>query len=371
LKFIASAQEISQRLQIAAHIASGRGGLGIGGAVMVVVDDKGLELLATDLETSVRLQAHAKVEVAGRVVVPARLMLDIARMAPGDAVECELDRASQSLVVRSKTNVIALRLLREEDFPSIPALDGSGDVVLPGPAFVGAVNQVARAASRDETRPLLTGILLQGGRDRLHAVATDSYRLAVKEVALGAELAGDLHATVPVRALTEAARLVQQEAAGEVKVGMINHQIIFAVSNTMLASRMIDGHFPDYRQLLPDSAEHELRFATDELLEVVRRVGLVAQKNTPLRFSFKEGELTVSARTPDIGEASETIPSEFRGESLEIGFNPTFMRDGLESVGSPRLVLKLVSALRPGVIESEGSDDGGFLYLVMPVRLGA
>jgi DNA polymerase-3 subunit beta len=371
MKFTTAAQEISQRLQITAHIASGRGGLGVGGAVMVSADDNGIELLATDLETSVRLHANANVEQGGRVVVPARLMLDVARMAPGDELACEVDRASQSLVVRSKTNVMALRLLREEDFPKIPALADEADMVLPGPAFVGAVNQVARAASRDETRPLLTGILLQADGDRLHAVATDSYRLAVKDVGLGGELAQALQATVPVRALTEAARLVGQEGASEVKVGMIDHQIIFAVPNMMLASRMIDGHFPDYRQLLPDSAEHELHFATDELLEVVRRVGLVAQKNTPLRFGFKDGELTVSARTPDIGEASETVPSEFRGEPLEIGFNPTFMRDGLESVGSPTLVLKLVSALRPGVIESEGSDDGGFLYLVMPVRLGA
>jgi DNA polymerase III subunit beta len=338
---------------------------------MVVADDKGIELLATDLESSVRLRADGTVEETGRVLVPARLMLDVARMAPGDALTCELDRASQSAVVRSNTSTVRLRLLREEDFPRIPELGDGSDIVLPGPAFVGAVNQVARAASRDETRPLLTGVLLQADGARLHAVATDSYRLAVKEVALGGELAHALQVTVPVRALTEAARLAQQEGASEVKVGTTDHQITFSVANMLLASRLIDGHFPDYRQLLPEATEHELRFSTAELVDVVRRVGLVAQKNTPLRFAFKDGELTVSARTPDIGEASETIPSEFRGEPLEIGFNPTFMRDGLESVGSPGLVLKLVSPLRPGVIEAEGSDDGEFLYLVMPVRLGA
>ena len=203
----------------------------------------------------------------------------------------------------------------------------------------------------------------------LRIVATDSYRLAVKEIALQDSPVGS-QVTVPVRALTEAARLAQQEGAETVGAATTNNQIIFSINNIMLASRLIDGHFPDYRQLLPESVEHELHFATDELLDVVRRVSLVAQKNTPLRLALKQGELTVSAKTPDIGEGSETIPSEYSGEPLEIGFNPTFLRDGLESVSSPRMVLKLVSALRPGVIEAEGGEDGGFVYLVMPVRLG-
>lgn len=368
MKFTAAAGEIGQRLQVAAHVATGRTGLGASGGVMISTTDSGIELAATDLETSVRLPAAAQVERPGRALVPARLLLDVVRMAPGSDVECELDAADQSFAVRSKSNAVRLRVLREDDFPALPR-PGGESTTLPGAAFASAVGQVGRAASRDETRPLLTGVSLTAEGGKLRVVATDSYRLAVKEIEIAAG-GESFQATVPARALTEAARLAQQEDAEDVSASRTDNQMIFSINNVMLASRLIDGHFPDYRQLLPESVEHELRFATDELLDVVRRISLVAQKNTPLRLALKEGELTVSARTPDVGEGSETMPSEFRGEPLEIGFNPTFLRDGLESVGAPRMVLKLVSALRPGVIEADGGEDGGFLYLVMPVRLG-
>ena len=369
MKFTAAAGEITQRLQVAAHVASGRGGFGASGGVMVSATNDGVELAATDLETSVRLPASARVETPGRALVPARLLLDVVRMAPGSDVECELDVADQSLAVRSSSNSVRLRVLREEDFPTLPAPPQDGGTLLPGSAFADAVSQVGRAASRDETRPLLTGVSLTAEDGKLRVVATDSYRLAVKEIELAVS-SEPFQVTVPSRALSEAARLVQQEDAEEVKAATTSNQIIFVINEIMLASRLIDGHFPDYRQLLPESVEHTLHFVTEELLDVVRRISLVAQKNTPLRLALSEGELTVSARTPDIGEGSETMPSDFHGEPLEIGFNPAFLRDGLESVGTSRTVFKLVSALRPGVLEADGDDGSGFLYLVMPVRLG-
>ena len=132
------------------------------------------------------------------------------------------------------------------------------------------------------------------------------------------------------------------------------NQVVFELGEIVLSSRLIDGQFPNYRQLLPESVEHELRLSSAEFTDVVRRVSLLAQKNAPLRLSFREGELTVSAQTPDVGEASETVPVPFQGEPLEIGFNPEFLRDGLESVESEELVLKLISPLRPGLIESPG-----------------
>ena len=146
------------------------------------------------------------------------------------------------------------------------------------------------------------------------------------------------------------------------------NQVVFEVGGVVLSSRLIDGQFPNYRQLLPETYEHELRArARDELTDVVRRISLMAQKNAPLRLRFAEGELTVSAQTPDVGEARETLPVPFAGEPFEIGFNPEFLRDGLESVDADDLVLKLISPLRPGLIEA--GDGSGFLYLIMPIRL--
>ena len=200
-------------------------------------------------------------------------------------------------------------------------------------------------------------------------VATDSYRLSVKQTALESPLQGSLEANVPARALQELARIAQQAEHEALAVSVGQNQVVFELGDVVLSSRLIDGQFPNYRQLLPESVEHELRLSSAEIAGVARRISLLAQKNAPLRLSFREGELTVSAQTPDVGEASETIPVAFHGESFEIGFNPEFLRDGLESVESDELVLKLISPLRPGLIESP--DSGDFVYLIMPIRLNA
>jgi DNA polymerase-3 subunit beta len=260
-----------------------------------------------------------------------------------------------------------LRTLRAEDFPTLPSPATETRVELPAAAFVQTVNRVARSASRDETRPVLTGILMSASGQELRMVATDSYRLSVKETALESPLQGSLEANVPARALQELVRIAQQAPSDSIAVSVGQNQAIFELGDVVLSSRLIDGQFPNYRQLLPESVEHELRVSSAELTDVVRRISLLAQKNAPLRLSFSEGTLTVSAQTPDVGEASEAIPVPFHGESFEIGFNPEFLRDGLESIESDELVLKLISPLRPGLIESP--DSGDFVYLIMPIRL--
>ena len=239
---------------------------------------------------------------------------------------------------------------------------------VPSQAFVETIDRVARSASRDETRPHLTGVLVSASGQELRMVATDSYRLTVKETALEQPLDGELEANVPARTLQELGRIAgTDDAEGEIEIAALENQVVFSVGDTVLSSRLVEGRFPNYRQLLPETFEHELRLSTAELLEVVRRISLLAQKNAPLRMAFSEGALEVSAQTPDVGEASESLPVPFKGEPLEIGFNPEFLRDGLESAESDELVLKLISPLRPGLIQS--GDDGGFTYLVMPIRL--
>jgi DNA polymerase-3 subunit beta len=203
--------------------------------------------------------------------------------------------------------------------------------------------------------------------DELRMVATDSYRLSVKQTVLDPPLQGTLEANVPARALQELVRIAAQAPAESLAVSVGQNQVIFELGDVVLSSRLIDGQFPNYRQLLPETVEHELRLSSAELTDVVRRVSLLAQKNAPLRLSFSEGTLTVSAQTPDVGEAREAIPVPFHGEHFEVGFNPEFLRDGLESIESDELILKLISPLRPGLIESP--DNGDFVYLIMPIRL--
>lgn len=334
---------------------------------MISADGDQPLLLATDMEIGLRVPLPGEILHPGSAVLPARLVLEVVRSLPGETVTLELRPHEQDVELISGSAKFHLRTLRAEDFPSLPAPDPATRMSLPTDVFVDTALQVSRSASKDETRPVLTGVLVSASAQELTMVATDSYRLSVKHATLAAALEGTIEANVPARALQELARIAQSVSEPDLAVSLGQNQVVFEVGEIVLSSRLIDGQFPNYRQLLPESVEYELRLSSAEIADVVRRVSLLAQKNAPLRLSFSEGELTVSAQTPDVGEASEMLPVPFSGEPFEIGFNPEFLRDGLESVESEELVLKLISPLRPGLIESP--DGGEFVYLIMPIRL--
>jgi DNA polymerase-3 subunit beta len=367
VKISCSSSDLLADLQTVTRVASTRSAVQALSGVQVAAQDGGVELRATDMEMGLRVPLVAEVARPGTAVLPARLTLDVVRALPAATVTLELRAAQQDVEIVSGSATFHIRTLRGEDFPPLPEPGGDTVVEVPAQAFVETIQKVARSASRDETRPILTGILVSASERELRMVATDSYRLSVKETELETPLAGSFEANVPARALQELARIAQGMEAETLRVGVRSNQVVFAIDGAVLSSRLIEGQFPNYRQLLPDQYEHELRLSGGELTEVVRRISLLAQKNAPLRLSFSEGEVTVSAQTPDVGEASESLPVPFQGEAFEIGFNPEFLRDGLESVESGDLVLRLISPLRPGLIQS--GDGGGFLYLIMPIRL--
>jgi DNA polymerase III subunit beta len=368
MKLSLSTADLLTELQTVTRVASTRSAVqALSGVMLSAPSDSPAELRATDMEIGLRVPLAADVAAPGSVVLPGRLLLDVARSLPGEQASLELRAAEQDVELISGPATFHLRTLRAEDFPPLPDPSPETRITLPVSAFVETVTRVARSASRDETRPVLTGILMSASDQQLRMVATDSYRLSVKETALKQALEGGVEANVPARALQELARIAQGAEADTLAVSVGQNQVVFELGDIVLSSRLIDGQFPNYRQLLPESVEHELRLATAELTDVVRRISLLAQKNAPLRLSFSEGTLEVSAQTPDVGEASESVPVPFHGDPFEIGFNPDFLRDGLESVESDELVLKLISPLRPGLIESPESGD--FVYLIMPIRL--
>ncbi|MGH2878514.1 MAG: DNA polymerase III subunit beta [Solirubrobacteraceae bacterium] len=367
MKLSLSTPDLLAQMQAASRVASTRASVQALSGVMLLAENERALLLATDMEIGLRVPLQGEVLEPGSAVLPARLLLDVVRSLPGETVTLELRAQEQDVEVVSGTAKFHLRTLRSEDFPTLPDAGAATTIKLPSKAFVDTALQVSRSASKDETRPVLTGVLISATGQDLTMVATDSYRLSVKHTTIEAKLDAPLEANVPARALQELARIAQSIEDAELGVSLGQSQIVFEVGEVVLSSRLIDGQFPNYRQLLPESVEHELRLDSAEIVEVVRRVSLLAQKNAPLRLSFTEGELTVSAQTPDVGEASESLPVPFSGEPVEIGFNPEFLRDGLESVESEQLVLKLISPLRPGLIESP--EAGEFVYLIMPIRL--
>ena len=319
------------------------------------------------MDVGLRVPMDGEVIREGMVVLPARLLLDVVRLLPAPEVSLELRSQQQDVELVSGNATFHIRTLRAEDFPPFPEPEPDSAVLLPVEAFVSTALKVASSASRDETRPVLTGILVSASDRELRMVATDSYRLSVKETTLDAALPSGFEVNVPARALQELARVAGHVEDEELRISVRQNQILFELGGVTLSSRLIDGQFPNYRQLLPETFEHELRLAGGELTEVVRRISLLAQKNAPLRLAFKPGELTISAQTPDIGEALESLPVSFQGEPLEIGFNPEFLRAGLEAIEQGDVVLKLISPLRPGLIES--GDESRFRYLIMPIRL--
>jgi DNA polymerase III subunit beta len=363
LKTTVARDELIRQLAIVSRAASTRTTVQVLAGILLHAEPGKLHLSATDMEISLRSSLEAEVGSEGSIVVPGRLLVDIARSLPGEEVVVE-HRGGEGIVeITSGAAVYRVHTYNPEDFPRLPDPVGTEMVTVDGDALLATSAKVSRAASRDESRPVLTGILVRFEGENLIMAATDSYRLAVKETALS-DAGPELDSIVPARALAELGRIAV--GPSELELGVQENQVLFATDGILLTTRRIEGQFPNYRQLLPESFEHEVVMPREELLEVVRRVSVMAQRNAPLRLRFAEGELTVSALTQDVGEARESMAAGFAGEALEIGFNPEFLRDGIESAEGDELRLKLISPLRPAVLQGAGED---FSYLIMPIRL--
>ena len=362
LKTTCSREELSHALGIVSRGVSTRTTVQILAGILLEAADGKLRLAATDMELSLRSSLEAKVDTEGSVVVPGRLLLDIARLLPEAEVSLEHRLEEAVVEVRCGSASYRLHTYNAEDLPRLPDTQVDRHEV-DRQTLLETVARVSRSASRDESRPVLTGVLVHFEPGKLVMAATDSYRLSVKETVLEGTVP-ELEAIVPARALGELARIAGE---GEnLTLGVHENQVVFGSGDAWLTTRRIDGQFPNYKQLVPEAFEHEVALPRDELLDVVRRVSVMAQRNSPLRLRFADGELTVSAQTQDVGEARESLPVSFGAEALEIGFNAEFLRDGVESVTGEQVRLKLISPLRPAVLQGE-SDD--FLYLIMPIRL--
>ena len=367
MKLSVPRDSLSAALQLVGRAVSTRGALPSLGGVLAVAGENSLTLRATDMELALTAGAEgAKVEREGTVLLPGRLFADVVRSLPPGDVELELRSEQRDVEIAAGGARFHLRTLPAEDFPRLPEVEGE-TARLPAAPLAATIDLVARAASRDEVRPILTGVLVQTEGSKLTMVATDSYRLSVKHTALEADISQPLDANVPARALRELARIVAAQGADEVEIALPRNQIVFRVGGTVLSSRLIEGQFPSWRQLIPESFEHDVRLPREEFLEIARRISQLAQRNAPLRLAFEEGQLTVAAETPDIGDASEAMPAPYSGDPLEIAFNPQFLVEGVESVDTEQVAIQLSSPLRPGLLRPVDGDE--FSYLVMPIRL--
>jgi len=366
MKISVARDELVAKLGIVGRAVSTRGTVQVLSGILLAVDGDVLTLAATDMELSLRTTLDARVEGEGAVVIPGKPLVELARLLPESDVTIEYRPEEGTVQIVSGSYSSRLHVFNAEDFPRLPAVDAQLHSI-DREALLETVDRVVRSASRDESRPVLTGILVRFEAGKLVMVATDSYRLSVKETELG-ETAPELEAIIPARALTELSRL----AGGDtVELGVHENHVVFGTgsgdgADAWLTTRRIDGQFPNYKQLLPESFEIELTLPKAELADVVRRASVLALRNSPLRLRLAEGELTVSAQTQDVGETRETMPAAYSGEEFVIGFNAEFLRDGVESIAGEDVQLKLINPLRPAILEDAGGD---FTYLIMPIRL--
>src|ERR671934_91850 len=363
IKVSCSQDELAAKLGVVARAVSTRASVQILSGVLLRAEAGRLHLAATDMELSLRSSLEAQVDGEGAVVVPGRLLVDLVRLLPDSEVIIE-HRVDESVArVTSGPSASTLHTYAAEDFPRLPDLDAVGTFTVDRESLLDTVSRVARSASRDESRPVLTGILVRFETGKLVMAATDSYRLSVKETELPGEVP-ELEAIIPARALAELARIAQ--SGDTIELGVHENQVVFAAEDVWLTTRRIDGQFPNYKQLLPEAFEHDVTLPRTEFLDVIRRVGVLVQRTSPLQLRFSEGELRVLARTQDVGEAEETLPVAFSGDSLEVGFNAEFLREGVDSISADEVQMHLISPLRPAVIDG-GPDDP--TYLIMPIRL--
>jgi DNA polymerase III subunit beta len=364
VKFRCDRDALSEALQTVQRGVSSRPGIPALTGVLLDAEDGGrLTLTTTDLEVSARLTIDVQVSEPGIALIPARLLGDTVKSLSDAPVDMETDQSQAR--IRCAAYEGTLRLLPAEDFPGLQEPGGTR-VEADGGAFAEAVSQVARAASRDEARPVLTGVLVEVSREGCVLAATDSYRLAVRDLVATAD--GEAKAIVPERAFSEAGRAAAADEKAKVEILVDDAQVSFRVGALMLTSRLIEGEFPNYRQLLPETHESRLTVSRQQLLDAVRRVGLLARDTTPVRLEFNALGVKLSSSSPDLGQAVETVEARYEGEDLTVAFNPQYLIDGLTAVIGESIRLDVRDGLKPGVVHGE-SD--GYTYLVMPVRLPA
>jgi len=363
VKFRCDRDALSDALQTVQRGVSSRPGIPALTGVLIDAADGRLTLTTTDLEVSARLATDAQVSEPGVALVPARLLGDTVKSLSDAPVDVETDQSQAH--IRCAAYEGTLRLLPAEDFPGLQEPSGTKITAEAG-GFAEAVHQVARGASRDEARPVLTGVLIEVSREGVVMVATDSYRLAVRELVATAD--GEGRAIVPERALSEAGRAAAADEKATLEIYVDESQVAFRIGELTLTSRLIEGEFPNYRQLLPDQHESRLTISRQQLLDAVSRVGLLARDTTPVRLEFNALGVKLSSSSPDLGQAVETVEARYEGDDLTVAFNPQYLADGLRAAVGESVRLDVRDGLKPGVVRGD-SDE--FTYLVMPVRLPA
>jgi len=367
VKFRCERDSLAEALTNAGRAATGRTGTlpVLSGLRLELVGDH-LTVTGTDLDLTIQLDLAVGGEVDGSVVIPAKLASDIVRALPSGKVEFAVD--TDDAKISAGRSQFSVRLLSIDDYPRLSQPAASA-VTLNAAAFGEALRQVVRAASSDEARQILTGVLLTAENGGLRLVATDSYRLAVRDLPGVSVLGPDQKVIVPSRALNELQRLMS--FGDEIVLRLGEREATFEIGSARLSTRLIEGEFPDYNRLIPPSHPNVLTVQREPLLEAIRRMKILAKDTSTttsvLRLNISVDGLQLMTVTQDVGNATEELDSSMEGSELKVAFNPDYLAAGVEAVMADEITLSTTDSLKPAIVRGVGNDE--FLYLLMPVRV--
>ncbi|GGU20726.1 DNA polymerase III subunit beta [Lentzea flava] len=343
----------------------------LGGVLLDAESDDSLTVSGFDYEVSAQVGVPATIADGGRALVSGRLLADITKALPNHPVEIAVDGARMMISCGSAR--FSLPTMPVEDYPALPSMPQLiGE--LPGEVFGEAVAQVAVAAGKDDTLPMLTGVRVEIGEGKLTLVATDRFRLAMREFPWEPDTSlGEVAVLVPARTLGDAAKTLGS-SGGKVEMSLAANDGLLGLSGSgkRTTTRLLDADFPKYRQLLPSEHSAAAIIDIDALQQAIKRVSLVAERGTQVRLEFVDGGLRLSAGGDDEGSAEEELPVEYTGDPVTIAFNPGYLLDGLGAVRTPRVHLSFTTPSRPALlkpVDEDGNVAPGYLYLLMPVRL--
>jgi DNA polymerase-3 subunit beta len=341
------------------------------GNVLLATDHGQLKLAATNLELGIVHWVGARVETEGAITVPARNFIDLVNSLPPDQVDLEMDPDTLSMNLQCGTVKATFRGISADEFPAVQeGGEGDGIAVEAGDLREG-LEEVTFAASTDESHPVLTGVLVEFEGESLTMAAADGFRLSVRHIPMIHPVAHPFSVIVPARALSELERILSgQEEPVTISTTKPHNQILFRLENTVLNSQLIDGNFPDYRRIIPQSHETRVILGREEWLQACKRAAIFARDVANIvRLDIEPGEVVVAAASSESGEGFTRLSANVEGEPLEIAFNVRFLVDVLSALDAPQVALELVSPNNPGVVKAVG-DEEVFTHVVMPMHLG-
>ena len=363
MKFSVSKDKMLEGLSIVQNVVSTRTTLPILSNVLLQASDGEIRLTTTDLDVGVRGSVEAQVERTGATTLPARRLFSIVRELP--AAEIYFDVDSKNLAsIRSGSSYFKINGLPEEEFPPLARFDEAKVFTIAQKQLKDGMKKTSYAISTDETRYVLNGTLFSFKENKLTLVATDGRRLALVDLELEFPRSQELDIIVPSKAVTELQRMLREEGDAKITVG--ENQIAFELSRTLLVSKLIEGNYPNFRQVIPPEAKERITLERETFLTAVRRVSLLAsEKSNSVKLIFSKSNIDIVANTPDVGEAKESLPIMYKGRDFSIAFNPEFLMAPLRNLSTDEVYLDLIDEMSPGVIKIAGP----FLYVLMPMRL--